>query len=1066
MKKNLKIFTFIAIALLLISATVGISALAADESATPTPTVEIYKKTVSYDDIIQLAYAIKAENMEEGQKIQLLIGSSDFTVNSGVNIEDVEGVEIKNQKPGNEITLNKVTYPVIFSTGIHAGDMTTDVYALPVITDAEGNIVAAGNCLAYSLYDYAIDRFEASPTADQIALYKALLDYGAAIQDIMLPEGQTTPQNGWADAYYGVAFGDTVLAHDGSFVSGNETEPEKYYVRFGESVELTAAAADKDGHDFRGFYVDGAQVTAESTYSYTTNTVGLSYVMAGYVHDFTGEVAKSSAVATAATATAFPQYYYSCTKCNEVNSADGAATFENGMKVIAQTTFTEDYSGLGTYYLNNGIINGTVYTGNKVASGSATFGTWKTAQLGNAVAATGAKHIFETDIMIPTEEAAKITMKTPVSGKDKNIGWFGLSDNTEGNSNQNIFAGFYVNVLMDESGVATGFGLSHTTNNTDDSVNAEYGAFNFGQWYNIRIEATANENNVDSVAEYYINGVHVGTEIFLDAQQSVAGNTKINRLVCIGRAGGTGDIAAKVNFANIFYGTETKHDHDYTNEVVSENYLVSAATTTTPAIYKKSCTACGLAGDETFYYGIPTFAAGNGVAYNNSSAFYAGTRYNFNDSSASVSTMVANNGGTATPKTLSDGSLKFDFSVYSVELIKNNYNYGNPTEALINVFETDITFGSGTMNSGTDNLAFLSFSNDKGSNGSGSMGYFNLYGVPVSSSDLTIASYELRGLNNKAAYTFKPGDKVNLRLVLNGNVVDIYVNGWLVAEDVAVKVGTPKDTKYMTGYGIQSRGVGTFSITLDNTFVGSMYPEYIEGTGVYYNGGNGQSGYSQTMYNFDNNSNFSEVGKINNNGSGTLTNSFVNGKLVSVTQAYSNYRLGLTRVSGTTIVWESDIMFTKGTTTVSTADESNIAYIGFANNWANGNGGCVVAFYTRVVKSSVANADGSYNIDYVTLGSGSKAYVALETGVSYNLRIVITDNAATETVEDKIVSIYLNGMLVADNITDHMFGKTISTDANHLNTCTNITVENRGGWAKCTGLSMIVDNFYLGGTKE
>ncbi len=1027
MKKNFKVFTVIAVALLLICSAIGFTAFA--DNTDTAPTVEIYKKNISYDDVIQLTYALKADGMTDGQKVQVLFGDAAFTVGSAANVADVTGASYaKEQKAGNQITVDNVTYPIIFSKGIAAQDMTKSVFALPVITDAEGNIVASGACVEYSLYNYVTDRIMGNPTADQKALYKALLDYGAAVQDLMLPAGETAPADGWADRYCRVVFCDTVLAADGSFVRGNDHNHKDQFVRPGESVDLTATATDKDGHEFYGFYVNGTQVSGNASYTYTTHTFGSSYAMAGYMHDYTEEIAKSATLATAATETAFAKYYYSCANCGNVNESEGAATFENGMKVISQDTFTGDYSGNGAYYANNGVVNGVTYTGNKLASASATFGTWKPLQLGNAVDATGVKHVFEADIMIPTEEAAKITMSAPVSGKDKNIGWFGLSNNsTVSNSNEYIFAGFYVNVVMNDSGVATGFALSNTTSKSNEAVNALFGAFNFGQWYNICIEVTANAEDLDSVAEYYINGVHVGTEIFLDAQSKVTANTKINKFVCIGRSGGTGDVAAAVNFANIFYGTEKAHVHQYTEEVVDEQYRVDPSDTTSPIEYYKSCT-CGLAGEETFNH--YTFTAGSGVYYNDHGD-YIGTK---NGWSMLVSSDYTVSKEAVTPTLDSEkGVLNQGVGTWGYSLIKNN----NQVEGTKHVIETDIKFSGIAYNAAQTRFASVSFTS--AANGAYANAFLRFFAHAIAENG-TVTGVQLStdtdkiNSSGKVIYNLALNTWYNLRIESEEVATDagknivysVYINGGLVYEGVNTdQAVTALATGSLTGLAVEPRGDRSGTISLDNTFMGTYLPPRELGTGVYYNN---PGSYIGQKYDFSDKTDI-----FSNNPSAVIIKDTADVLESEMGLTYIRFNIKGGDTVGTTHVFETDIKFHVEAGTKLTSTDTNVAWFGISEK-TTGDNNAFGHLYVNAITDSEGNVTGFglSQTKYLSTDNGvlqaNTRYGQFELDRWYNFRFEITILTASSG-QDLTASCkaYIDDELVASSTSYDPYYKGLTT---------------------------------------
>ena len=67
MKKATKIITLILSAILLIGAAIGIS-ISAEEEA---PTVSVKYKNIAYEGAVKVLYAVEAQNLPEGAKVQM-----------------------------------------------------------------------------------------------------------------------------------------------------------------------------------------------------------------------------------------------------------------------------------------------------------------------------------------------------------------------------------------------------------------------------------------------------------------------------------------------------------------------------------------------------------------------------------------------------------------------------------------------------------------------------------------------------------------------------------------------------------------------------------------------------------------------------------------------------------------------------------------------------------------------------------------------------------------------------------------------------------------------------------
>ncbi len=1040
MKKNFKIFSIIVVALLLVCATVGFSVLAADEAAQSTPTVEIYKKNISYDDVIQLTYALDVDGMTEGQSVQIIFGESAFTVASKKNVSEYlsETTYVKGQKTGNNITIDGTTYPVIFSTGIDAGKMTTKIYAVPVIVDAEGNIVASGACVEYSLYDYAMARFEASPTADQKALYKALLDYGAAVQDLMLADGQTAPADGWADAYYKVAYYDATLVHPGTNTRDEALISKSEWLRAGEIYEVTAKDTYLNGHVFANFWANGeATDVATKTYAYAPTEVGVNKLCAVYAHDFTE---RGGHIKSEATDDAFGEYFYDCSyeSCNIYDTSADAATYQFGLKTnYTSGTFVAD---AGQYYNDHG-----EYVGNSIATYTQSIGDWNqpavTGIVSNAV--QGYDHVFETDV-----EFADFDI---VLGEksDKVLGWFGLSC-CSNKSNQHIFLGFTVHAVTDENGNVTSIKLNGGTTPSIELA--------LDTWYNIRIVATANTNDFGSVAEIYINGVHIGTQLQYNAQTSVTSNTSIYGFSYTSR--GMGNTLADenhksgtVNFANTFYGTKVAHVHEYENLVIEAN-KVSDATSSSAAVYYKSC-ACGEAvSEETFVYGYPTFTAGAGVYYNNNGD-YSGKKWDFSSTSGLFSRTNA------------------IASVVNGELVANlGYTYGvfNLTGANIegnkHVFETDLTFtaASGTKLTGTDaNIAWFGLSNaTSGGNTSQFAQIYvnalvddesNIIGIGLSNAKLATNNSSAEKENSRFA-KLELNKSYNFRMELEMSEVSgsytvkctIYING-AVASTVYVPAngaGVSDINQGITSISFQSRGSADshvsgmtssadVTMTMDNMFYGTYVPPIELGTGVYYNNAGSYQGkkldFSTTQNLFSNGASASMVGVENE----MLTADF--GYL------YSRFNLTGGNVSGNKHVFETDIRFDAENATLSGTD-TNIGWIGLANTADGANSKQFASLYLNALTDSNNKVIGVgiSNTTYATSANGASAantrFASLELGKWYNFRIEI------EISEGYVVttSVYINDELVGSSYNPYNQAK--ETDINKA--IASLALQSRG----------------------
>ena len=190
-KRIMKVITLILSCLLLIGAAVGITVAA--EDVAPAPTVEIAKKNIAYEGAIQMVYLVDANNLQDGQTVAISFNDGEYV-----------------KKPAGEIDLGGKTYKAVYSNGIVAKDYRKALEATPVVLDAEGNTVAEGAAVTFTAYDYAMTRFDGeSISGAQRNLYKALLDYSAAVQAVLGYTDETIAEvGGWADEYYKLTVDD------------------------------------------------------------------------------------------------------------------------------------------------------------------------------------------------------------------------------------------------------------------------------------------------------------------------------------------------------------------------------------------------------------------------------------------------------------------------------------------------------------------------------------------------------------------------------------------------------------------------------------------------------------------------------------------------------------------------------------------------------------------------------------------------------------------------------------------------------------------------------------------
>ena len=265
MKKNIKIASFVVSMLVFIGAVIGISAF-----ADTAPSVEIMQKNIAYEGAVKTLFAIKAENAD-GLTIKVNFYDTDPS-GEGAVIAYTKGV-------GAKTTIGDEEYDVVFSEGFRPKELRKSIFAVPVLVDTEGNVVASGKAVEYSPYIYAINRFEKSATADQITLYSALLDYGAAVQRVLSTPEEVAQGGGYADEYCGIR---EDIALNGTT---EEIGTVNYYAP-GTEVTLTASNMYGATGVFRHFADESGKSLGDGAYPKKTITASKPGV-AVYTENYT-----------------------------------------------------------------------------------------------------------------------------------------------------------------------------------------------------------------------------------------------------------------------------------------------------------------------------------------------------------------------------------------------------------------------------------------------------------------------------------------------------------------------------------------------------------------------------------------------------------------------------------------------------------------------------------------------------------------------------------------------------------------------------------------------------------
>lgn len=238
MMKTKKILAILISCLLLIGVAVGFTASAADET-----TVNIVAANVSYDGATRILYTVDAQNLASGSKVQIVF-SSDENVAAPSGKLDAAAYDFVSASFGN-VTVGGKTYKAVYSDGFEPVEINKKVYAIPVVTDADDNVVATGNKVGFSVYDYLMTRLAGEYTPEQYLLYVATLDFSGSVQYAEKVTEGKDPAYGYVDAYYGLK----IVNADGSVTTQSFREPTSYAIKApkGYNGKLFEKFTDENG---------------------------------------------------------------------------------------------------------------------------------------------------------------------------------------------------------------------------------------------------------------------------------------------------------------------------------------------------------------------------------------------------------------------------------------------------------------------------------------------------------------------------------------------------------------------------------------------------------------------------------------------------------------------------------------------------------------------------------------------------------------------------------------------------------------------------------------------------
>ena len=470
MKNTVKIITLVLSCMLLIGGIIGIGVSAEDA-----PSVEIYKKIISYEGAVRIAYAVDSSELSDGEEIKIAFSyNENVTAPTGkLNAEDfayVNGVS--------EIyEIGDKSYPTVFSNGFAPVNMTKTIYAIPLIVDADGNVIASGDVCDFSIFRYCTERFSANPSADQLELYTALLDYGAAVQEALLASGAYSQSDldryGWADAYYVAKVTKLIdgavdsVSYECYRESDVTLNPEKSYKN-----KIFAGFLDADGNELKAY---GDSTASSWNYYDTTLALGeteFTYKYAG------GKV-----------------YTWSDENGEDITLAGNGYTHPGAD--LPAVVFDKGSDSI----LSMDVINGELVIGAPKTS------SWRPLEIinkNNKTGEVGKTYVFETDI--------KIVDDYSTAGSDSVLLQFGFNKRADYGATEETFALFAFN-----RNSSTTYRLQYI----DKTVTGDWGTLvnglKFNEYYNIRIEYKI--TSIGTTSTTSANSTATGTvSVFIDGE--------------------------------------------------------------------------------------------------------------------------------------------------------------------------------------------------------------------------------------------------------------------------------------------------------------------------------------------------------------------------------------------------------------------------------------------------------------------------------------------------------------------------------------------------------------------
>ncbi len=246
MKKHFKALLTVTVIFLLLFAVTVITAVAVEQNANPTVSIDYCN--LSFNDSIYIKYAVRAENISDTEKVELLVWSEE----SYLKCEEATSIlsSVDTEK------INGVDYLIFNYCGLSAKQMTDVVYARARVNTEDGDVYSTTN--KYSILQYAYNKLGKTGTETENQQLKKLLSnmlvYGASAQEYF---EYKTDRLATAE-FYQIKLVNGVL-EDGC--------THGLYLP-GEQVTISASSIDDAGDHFSHWQNQNGEMVSDNT-SYT-----------------------------------------------------------------------------------------------------------------------------------------------------------------------------------------------------------------------------------------------------------------------------------------------------------------------------------------------------------------------------------------------------------------------------------------------------------------------------------------------------------------------------------------------------------------------------------------------------------------------------------------------------------------------------------------------------------------------------------------------------------------------------------------------------------------------------